>query len=64
MKSKLLNGQHLTLNGQMELLSEFVMTIEDVPAVLHEIKKLPDAWIGAGIIFHERVERHSRIRAK
>ena len=51
MESKLLNGQHLTLNGQMELLSEFVMTIEGVPAVLHEIKKLPDAWIGAGIIF-------------
>ena len=36
MKNKLLNGQHLSLNDQTELLSEFVMTVEGLPKVLDE----------------------------
>ncbi len=51
MKSKLLHGQHLSLSKQIELLSEFVMTINGMPQVLAEIGKLPDAWLGAGTIF-------------
>lgn len=51
MQNKLLNGQHLALNDQVELLSEFVMTIEGIPQVLNEIRKFPDAWLGAGTIF-------------
>lgn len=51
MKSKLLNGQHLSLNEQIKLLSEFVMTIDDMPQILAEIDKIPNAWLGAGAIF-------------
>lgn len=51
MKSKLLNGQHLSLDDQVKLLTEFVMTIDGMPKILQEISKLPDAWVGAGIIF-------------
>ena len=51
MRNKLLNGQHLALNDQVKLLSEFVMTIEGIPQVLDEISKFPDAWLGAGTIF-------------
>lgn len=51
MKNKLLNGQHLSLNEQVNLLAEFVMTIEGMPQILEEITKLPNAWVGAGIIF-------------
>jgi hypothetical protein len=51
MKSPLFNGQHLTLNKQIQLLSEFVMTIDDIPQILTEIEKIPDAWLGAGTIF-------------
>jgi len=51
MKSKLLNGQHLSLNEQVKLLSEFVMTIDDIPQILTELDKIPNAWLGAGAIF-------------
>ena len=51
MKTRLLQGQHLALNEQIELLSEFVMTIDSLPQILNEISKLPDAWLGAGVIF-------------
>jgi len=51
MKNKLLNGQHLSLNEQVKLLSEFVMTIDDMPQILAEIDKIPNAWLGAGVIF-------------
>ncbi len=51
MKNKLLNGQHLSLNEQVNLLTEFVMTIEGMPQILEEITKFPNAWVGAGIIF-------------
>ena len=51
MKNKLLNGQHLSLNEQVNLLAEFVMTIEGMSQILEEMSKLPNAWVGAGIIF-------------
>jgi hypothetical protein len=51
MKSKLLNGQHLSLDGQVDLLSDFVMTIDGMPKILREISNIPNAWVGAGIIF-------------
>jgi len=51
MQSRLLNGQHLSLDGQIKLLSEFVMTIDGIPQILEEIGKLPNAWLGAGTIF-------------
>jgi len=51
MKDKLLNGHHLPLNQQVELLSEFIMSIDDMPQVLEAITDLPDAWVGAGFIF-------------
>ena len=51
MKNKLLNGQHLSLNEQVILLSEFVMTIDGMPQILEKISHLPNAWVGAGIIF-------------
>lgn len=51
MKNKLLNGQHLSLNEQINLLTEFVMTMDGMPQILEEIAKLPNAWVGAGIIF-------------
>lgn len=51
MKNKLLNGQHLSINEQVDLLSEFVVTIEGMPQILEKISNLPNAWVGAGIIF-------------
>ncbi|AAZ26855.1 nucleotidyltransferase family protein [Colwellia psychrerythraea] len=51
MKKKLLNGQHLSLDEQIALLSEFVMTIDGMPQILEKINHLPNAWVGAGIIF-------------
>ena len=51
MKNKLLHGQHLSLDEQVNLLSEFVMTIDGMPQILEAIAKLPNAWVGAGIIF-------------
>jgi hypothetical protein len=51
MKNKLLNGQHLSLDDQVDLLSEFVMTIDGMQKILKEISNLPNAWVGAGIIF-------------
>lgn len=51
MKNKLLNGQHLSLNEQVTLLSEFVMTIDGMPQILEKTSHLPNAWVGAGIIF-------------
>jgi hypothetical protein len=51
MKKKLLNGQHLSLDEQIALLSEFVMTIDGMPKILEKINHLPNAWVGAGIIF-------------
>jgi len=51
MKYKLINGQHLSLNAQLTLLSEFLMTIEGIPQILNEMSKLPNAWLGAGTIF-------------
>ena len=51
MKNKLLNGQHLSINEQVDLLSEFVVTIEGMPKILEKISNLPNAWVGAGIIF-------------
>jgi len=51
MKNKLLNGKHLSLEEQVNLLSEFVMSIDGMPQILKEISKLPDAWVGAGVIF-------------
>ena len=51
MKNKLLNGQHLSLDEQIALLSEFVMTIDGMPKILEKINHLPNAWVGAGIIF-------------
>jgi hypothetical protein len=51
MKNKLLNGQHLSLNEQTDLLSEFVKTIDGIPQILNAIRTLPNAWVGAGIIF-------------
>ncbi len=51
MKNKLLNGQHLSLDEQIALLSEFVMTIDGMPQILEKINHLPNAWVGAGIIF-------------
>ena len=51
MKDKLLNGHHLTLDQQVELLSEFIMSIDDIPQVLEAITELSDAWVGAGVIF-------------
>jgi hypothetical protein len=51
MKNKLLNGQHLSLDEQVNLLTEFVMTIDGMPKILQEINNLPNAWVGAGIIF-------------
>jgi len=51
MKNKLLNGQHLSLNDQVDLLSEFVMTIDGMPQILKEISHNANAWVGAGIIF-------------
>ena len=51
MKNKLLHGQHLSLKEQVDLLSEFVMTIDGMSQILKEIGKLPNAWVGAGIIF-------------
>ncbi len=51
MKNKLLHGQYLSLKEQVDLLSEFVMTIDGMSQILKEIGKLPNAWVGAGIIF-------------
>ncbi|PKH87164.1 nucleotidyltransferase family protein [Colwellia sp. Bg11-28] len=51
MKKNLLNGQHLSLDEQIALLSEFVMTIDGMPQILEKINHLPNAWVGAGIIF-------------
>lgn len=51
MKNKLLNGQHISLNEQVNLLTEFVMTMDGMSQILEEIAKLPNAWVGAGIIF-------------
>ncbi|RVU83508.1 nucleotidyltransferase family protein [Leucothrix sargassi] len=51
MKQRLLEGQHLSLQKQIGLLSEFVHTIEGIPQVLDEIQRVPNAWVGAGIIF-------------
>lgn len=51
MQNKLLNGQHLSLHDQVKLLSEFVMTIDGIPQILEDIGKVPNAWLGAGIIF-------------
>lgn len=51
MKNRLLNGLHLSLDNQVDLLSEFVMTIDGMPKILKEIGNIPNAWIGAGVIF-------------
>ena len=51
MKNKLLNGQHLSLDKQVNLLSDFVMTIDGMPKILEEIANISNAWVGAGIIF-------------
>jgi len=51
MKNRLLNGSHLSLDQQIELLSEFIMHIDDMPQILDAITELPDAWVGAGVIF-------------
>jgi uncharacterized protein len=51
MKNKLLRGQHLSLDEQVNLLTDFVMTMDGMPQILDEIGKLPNAWVGAGIIF-------------
>jgi hypothetical protein len=51
MKDRLLNGHHLSLQQQTELLSEFMLSIDDMPKILAAITKLPNAWLGAGVIF-------------
>lgn len=51
MKNKLLNGKNLSLDKQINLLSEFVMTIDEIPKILEKIVNIPNAWVGAGIIF-------------
>ena len=51
MKNKLLNAQHLSLNEQVKILSEFVMSIDIIPQILDEISTLPNAWLGGGVIF-------------
>jgi len=51
MKNRLLKGHHLPLEQQIELLSEFIMSIDDMPQILDAITELPDAWVGAGVIF-------------
>ncbi|MCU4674248.1 nucleotidyltransferase family protein [Catenovulum sp. 2E275] len=48
---ELLTAQHLPLQEQTKLLSEFVMTINGIPQILDCINALPNAWVGAGIIF-------------
>jgi hypothetical protein len=39
------------LQQQTELLSEFMLSIDDMPKILAAITKLPNAWLGAGVIF-------------
>ncbi|SHO58993.1 nucleotidyltransferase family protein [Vibrio quintilis] len=51
MKSKFLNGQHLSLEQQIDLLSEFVLSIDEISPILQAIHRVPDAWVGAGVIF-------------
>ena len=51
MKNELLNAQHLSLEQQVELLSDFVMSMDEIPKILNRIQQVPGAWLGAGIIF-------------
>jgi hypothetical protein len=62
MKHKLLNGQHLSLNDQIKLLSEFVLTIDGIPQILAEICKLPNAWPWGRNNISERMEHHAWLR--
>jgi hypothetical protein len=50
-KDKLLNAHHLSLEQQIKILSDFILSIDDIPRVLDAITKLPNAWLGAGVIF-------------
>jgi len=51
MKDRLLNAHHLSLEQQIKVLSDFILSIDHMPRTLDAISKLPNAWLGAGVIF-------------
>jgi hypothetical protein len=51
MKDKLLNAHHLPLEQQTSVLADFILSIDHIPRILDGITTLPNAWLGAGVIF-------------